>query len=145
LWGTSFVALSNKESFQVAINAFDQGGRGYPHSDTGQAAVLVASIRDPKLARLQGAPTFVFLDRGQAWDGSKSFDEAAVAALDKLDTLAIRVLPPPRAAARPARDAAAKFPLLGHIFGNDCGPRVKYAGADISPHDVNRRFAIKCC
>jgi hypothetical protein len=37
LWGTSFVALSNKESFQVAINAFDQGGRGYPHSDTGQA------------------------------------------------------------------------------------------------------------
>lgn len=27
LWGTSFVGSSNKESFQAAINAFDQGGR----------------------------------------------------------------------------------------------------------------------
>jgi len=48
LWGTSFVGSSNKESFQVAINAFDQGGRWALSFRCRASAILVASVRDPK-------------------------------------------------------------------------------------------------
>jgi hypothetical protein len=110
LWDTSFVASSNKESFQVAINAFDQGGRWVLSFRCRASAILVASVRDPKLARLQGAPTFVLLDRGQARDGSKSFDEAAVVAHDKLAALEVA-----------EGDAVRSLTRRGVHFGSSAG------------------------